>query len=86
MLNALVLICSFALSPDNCTQQTASEIISVSEARSEFSCRLLAQIRANHVESHFGSRGMYVKIACAHDMSDLEMAQSGKSNGVTPHE
>jgi hypothetical protein len=79
MLNALVLICPFALSPDLRTQQTAVETINVSEAQSEFSCKLLAQIRANHVESHFESRGMYVKIACAHDTPDLEIAQSRKS-------
>ena len=78
MFKALVLICPFSLSPDICVQQTAAEIISVSEAQSEFSCRLLAQIRANHVESHFEARGMYVKIACANDTSDFEVAKLAK--------
>jgi hypothetical protein len=74
MLKALVLICPFALSPDLCAPQTAAEIIGVSEAQSEFTCKILAQIRANHVESHFVSRGMYVKIACTPDTPDLEIA------------
>ena len=52
MLNALVLTCPFALSPDLLTLQTAAEI----EVQSEFSCKLLAQIRVSHVETHFESR------------------------------